>query len=75
MQPHIRKSSAGNSHWVKWSMDGVPIQDIHFPALVDDPAVLVYRTLIESFRSGTLVEGLPWLSATGLTLGENATTA
>lgn len=52
----------------------VSIQDIYFPALVDDPAIPVYRTLIESFRSGTLVEGLPLsYRLLALTLGENVT--
>lgn len=46
----------------------------HYASLKEDPAVLVYKSLIESFRSGTLAEGL-MLSYRLLvcTLGEKAT--
>jgi uncharacterized protein len=47
-----------------------------FANLADDPGVPVYKSLIESFRAGTLAEGLTLsYRLLVLTLGENATSS
>lgn len=50
------------------------ISGVHYASLSKDPAVSVYKSLIESFRSGTLAEGLTLsYRLLVLTLGEKAT--
>lgn len=52
----------------------IPVPAIRFAAMNEDPAIAVYRTLVESFRAGTLAEGLTLsYRLLVLTIGEQAT--